>query len=294
MPGMVDDFLDWLETLDCPPLTRVQKAMLAVFLSVMLLAVITTFTGHAYLAAVVFLRAIDEMSLLLLTVISFAVVMTLEVVGINTTLLALAVGYIYGNRMNTVLIATVVASAVTWSAVCLGCLISYVIGMTCLKEWCLELQRRNRVFDALDTVLKRKGLVVNMMLRLVLPDIMINMIMSVSSCSFLNFVLGFSALIPWITVYCFYGASIDKLSKMNKAGSDSGELAELLVGIIVTFVFSVLVTIYTKRVLEEMIADASSEANGSRGSAHPGDRGFGGTEMTRGSSRTSPRALHTP
>ena len=150
----------------------------------------------------------------------------------------------------------------------------------------MELQRRNRVFDALDTVLKRKGLVVNIMLRLVLPDIMINMIMAVSSCSFLNFVLGFSALIPWITVYCFYGASIDKLSKMNKAGSDSGELAELLVGIGVTFVVSVLVTIFTKRVLDEMIADASSEANDRGVSAHPRDRGFRGTEMTHGHRRS--------
>ena len=238
----------------------------------MLLVVVTSVTGHAYLAAIAFLRAVDGLSIVVLTSINIAVVAALEAVGVNTTLLALAVGYIYGRSMDTVLMATVVSSAVTWGAVCLGCLVAYMMGATCYKEWSQELQRRNRVFEALDTVLQRKGLTVNLMLRLVIPDLIINFAMATSSCSFLNFVLGFAGLMPWIIVYCYYGVTIENLTSISKGGEDEdGETAELVVGIVVTTVLALVIAWYTKKALEDMIAEAETGGNDSESGGGQGE-----------------------
>jgi|OM-RGC.v1.010160831 Uncharacterized conserved protein len=252
---------------------------------------------------------VDEMSLAVLTVISIGVVASLEVIGVNTTLLALAVGYIYGRSLDTVLMATVVSSCVTWGAVCLGCLVAYALGSTCLKEWSRELQRRNRLFAALDTVLEQKGLTVNLMLRLVLPDLIINFAMATSSCTFLNFVLGFSGLAPWIIVYCYYGASIESLTSLKNAGAggDDEETIELVVGIVVTTVLAFVIAWYTKKALDDMVAEATnSESSSSDGSGALNGRQQGANPVVRssaaaadlemahrpGRSRGTPRSFH--
>ena len=272
MPSIMDNFVEWLDTVDCPPLTTAQKVLLGFLVAVMLLVIVTSVTGHAYLAAIACLRAVDGLSIVVLTSISIAVVAALEAVGVNTTLLALAVGYIYGRSMDTVLMATVVSSAVTWGAVCLGCLVAYMMGATCYKEWSQELQRRNRVFEALDTVLQRKGLTVNLMLRLVIPDLIINFAMATSSCSFLNFVLGFAGLMPWIIVYCYYGVTIENLTSISKGGEDEdGETAELVVGIVVTTVLALVIAWYTKKALEDMIAEAETGGNDSESGGGQGE-----------------------
>ena len=57
-------------------------------------------------------------------------------------------------------------------AVCVGCVMAYALGGTVLKEWALELQRRNPVFQALDIVLEAKGLTVCM--HFILGQLLVN------------------------------------------------------------------------------------------------------------------------
>ena len=40
-------------------------------------------------------------------------------------------------------------------------MVAYGLGATLLKDWALELQRRNPIFEALDLVLETKGLTVS-------------------------------------------------------------------------------------------------------------------------------------
>jgi len=44
---------------------------------------------------------------------------------------------------------------------------------------------------------------VNLLLRLTMPDILINFAMACSRCSFVNFVGGFIAMIPWIVLHAW-------------------------------------------------------------------------------------------
>jgi len=59
-----------------------------------------------------------------------------------------------------------------------------------LQGWALELASRNPTFAALDCVLERKGLLVNVLLRLTMPDSLINFTMACSKCPFWAFVVS--------------------------------------------------------------------------------------------------------
>jgi len=104
----LDDMVDWLDSLDVPKMNVYQKFLVGLIITIVLLVIVTTMTGHFYLVAVAFTKALDGMSLAALTTIVFFVVAAAEVVGVNTTMLALAVGYIYGRRYNSVAYATMV------------------------------------------------------------------------------------------------------------------------------------------------------------------------------------------
>lgn len=263
----VDDFFEWLESLDVPKMNSFQKALVALVVTIVLVVVITTMTGHFYVVAVEFTRSLDGLSIGGLTAVVFCVLVLAEVVGVNTTMLALATGYIYGRRYSDVGRATLVASLVSFFAVCLGCVLAYVLGATCLSEWARELQRRNRIFEALDTVVGDQGLKVNLLLRLTMPDCLINFAMSCSRCSFANFVGGFIAMAPWIVAHAWYGAQIETLTDKSKVGSEQDDLITLIVGLVATTVLAFILLVYTKRVLARMVEDVEAgEAAGTAGS----------------------------
>ena len=73
---------------------------------VVITVIITSLTGHLYVVALAFAEAIDRLSMEALTVITATVVIVLEIIGMNTTLMALVVGYIYGRRIEDTFVAT--------------------------------------------------------------------------------------------------------------------------------------------------------------------------------------------
>lgn len=251
----LDEFVGWLESLDVPKLSNSQRALVYSVLVVFLVVVVTSVTGHAYLAAKALVEALDGLNMAGITLLVIAVVAFFEVVGVNTTLMALAVGYVYGRRFDDdAAFATLIASAVSFGAVCLGCLVAYALGATVLTDWALELQRRNPVFQALDSVLEEKGFVVNVLLRLTMPDCLVNFAMSTSKCSFPSFALAMFAMLPWIVVHAWYGTNIESLT--DQTGGDRDETISLVVGLVATTLLSAVLLVYTKRKLNTMIGDA--------------------------------------
>lgn len=261
----IDEFLDWLETVDIPSLSFWQKVLVYGVLMVVVIVIIATFTGHAYSVAVAFVNAIDGLSTPALTAIIVLIVVPFEIIGVNTTLLALAVGYVYGRRYS-VLDATIFATIISFVAICIGCLIAYFLGATVMLDWALELQERNDVFRAIDHVLGEQGLKVNLLLRLTLPDCIINFSMGCSRCTLLQFTGGFFAMIPWILAHAWYGAQIENLT--DKVGGDRDELITFLVGLIATTLLSVLLIYYTKSELKRMLNDQNNEDEEIGGNHH--------------------------
>ena len=49
--------------MNCLPLTFAQKVLLGFLFAVMVLVLITSFTGHAYLVVIAFLRFLDQLTL---------------------------------------------------------------------------------------------------------------------------------------------------------------------------------------------------------------------------------------
>lgn len=75
---------------------------------VVVTVIITSLTGHFYVVALAFAEAIDSLSTEVLTALVVVVVIVLEVIGMNTTLMALVVGYIYSRRIDDKFEATMV------------------------------------------------------------------------------------------------------------------------------------------------------------------------------------------
>lgn len=119
----IDQALDWLENLDIPEMTFWQKALVAFQIIIVFIVVIATFTGDAGVVAEKFAHALSPFEFGYLTVIIVVIVAILAVIGVNTTVMALALGFIYGQRFDGVLIATLVASAVCF-------VVNYVAGFT--------------------------------------------------------------------------------------------------------------------------------------------------------------------
>jgi Na+/H+-translocating membrane pyrophosphatase len=87
---------------------RTQRALVYFCVLLVITVVVTSLTGHFYVAALAFADALDRLSMEALTGLTLALVVVLEVVGMNTTLMALVVGYIYGRRIDDTFQATMV------------------------------------------------------------------------------------------------------------------------------------------------------------------------------------------
>mmetsp|Transcript_53371 Transcript_53371/g.121659 ORF Transcript_53371/g.121659 Transcript_53371/m.121659 type:complete len:203 (-) Transcript_53371:685-1293(-) len=173
--GWAEDFLDWVEGIDVPPMTRLQKALLYSVLFVIVVVATTSLTGHFNAIAMVLASFFDELTFTVLTTTVVVTLVLLTLIGVNTTLLALVAGYIYSRRTHSTLEATVVGSAVSFCAICLGCIAAYGFSRKVFQSWSTELRRRNPVLGAMDQVLFKQGLKVNILLRLTMPDSLINM-----------------------------------------------------------------------------------------------------------------------
>lgn len=239
--------------ISCPTMNLRQRLLLVVSLFVIIGVVIISATGHAYLWVEVFIRGVDELALPTISALVFFIVAVFEVIGVNTTLMALAVGYIYGLRYSDTLTATLIATVVAWVSVSAGCVIAYGIGRMVLMEWSRELARRNPIVASLDRVLAHQGFKTNVLLRFVVPDIIINFSMATSQCPFWAFLAGFIGLLPWIAVHCWYGAKLESLSSFGKSSGDSSkDVTELIVTLIATTLLSVGLFYYTKQEIERM------------------------------------------
>ena len=125
------------------------------------------------------------------------------------------------------------------------------------------------MFEALDTVLGEKGFVVNVLLRLTMPDCLINFSMACSRCPFRSFALAMFAMVPWIVAHAWYGAQIESLT--DKVGNSRDELINLIIGLVATTVLGAVLVVYTRRVLGGMIEEAGREEaeRGGRGRGSP-------------------------
>lgn len=74
----------------------------------------------------------------------------------------------------------------SFTGICIGCMVAYGLGATLLKDWALELQRRNPIFEALDLVLETKGLTVSWCLKWAIAntstEIVLTLIADVAAC----------------------------------------------------------------------------------------------------------------
>mmetsp|Transcript_24669 Transcript_24669/g.72339 ORF Transcript_24669/g.72339 Transcript_24669/m.72339 type:complete len:179 (-) Transcript_24669:23-559(-) len=82
--------------------------------------------------------------------------------------------------------------------------------------------------------------------------------MACSRCPTRDFCLGLFALLPWIVVHCWYGAALESVTSLKKAGN-SEETTQLIVGLVAITALTLVLIYYTKRMLEDMVREAQTQ-----------------------------------
>lgn len=139
-------------------MTNYQRLTAFLFLLLLIALAILTATGELVNTAVEFFNSIDTMNIVVLTLTVIAVVFVVATLLGSSGIIGLSTGFIYGRRIHNPVAATAVACTVALVGIIPGYLTCHALGSTVLLNWAQEFQRRNPIFEALDTVIVHQGL----------------------------------------------------------------------------------------------------------------------------------------
>jgi uncharacterized membrane protein YdjX (TVP38/TMEM64 family) len=148
----------------------------------------------------------------------------------------------------------------------IGATLAFLVGRYVLREWVAQLIQKYRIMRAVDAAIKEKGAVLVLLLRLspVVPFSAFNYIMSATSVSLRDYVVGFFGMIPGTAAFVYFGSL---LSSVRDAAAGSGGAQEqnpalrwslLVVGLVATVAALVFISIYAKRALNAALEDEAS------------------------------------
>lgn len=233
-----------------------RRLLLGIVATIFVFTVVTASTGHALRGTQVLVDGLVSLPLAGLIVVVAVAVCLLEACGVLTSLLALAVGAVFGAVLGSRWAATCVGSAIGFPAVCLGCVAAYSLGKTYLRDWAMELRARHALFDALDAVLETQGVKVQLLLRMVAPDSLINLGVAASSASFTSFAVGLLGLAPWWILHVFYGAALTSLVHFDEK---QDQFVVMVVTVVASTLLAAVLFVRTKVELDRIISELLEE-----------------------------------
>jgi len=136
---------------------------------------------------------------------------------------AMAVGYLYKEKLTTASFTAVVAcaSAVVEVGYTAGAVLGFALGRSVLSECAGRIARQHRVLQALDTALgSERGLYINVLLRLspIIPYNVLQYALACTSTTFCNYTLGcVIGQVPYAVVFCALGAVLGDLTASGLA-----------------------------------------------------------------------------
>eukprot|EP00903_Cladosiphon_okamuranus_P008274 g7963.t1 len=208
--------------------------------------------------------------------VAFAAVYIFTTVAfIPGSLLTLGAGLVFGRALGTGLGVLVGSLAVLVGAI-VGCIFAFLLGRFVLQDQAQGLFNKFKVLKAVDRAIETQGLKLVILLRLspVVPFSAFNYVMGVTAVKFRDYVLGCVGMIPGTVAFVFIGTtasgllgdSEDEEKAMEEAMKDEGnstvQLIVLIVGGVATVIAVVLISIYSKRALNKVLAeDAEADSD---------------------------------
>ncbi len=158
-----------------------------------------------------------------------------------------------------------------------GATLAFLVGRYVLREWVAELIQKYRIMRAVDAAIKEKGAVLVLLLRLspVVPFSAFNYIMSATSVSLRDYLLGFVGMIPGTAAFVYFGSLLSSVRDAAEGSSGAEDQNPALrwsllgVGLLATVAALVFISIYAKRALNTALAVEDAREAHHEGSSAP-------------------------
>ncbi|MEL6221906.1 MAG: TVP38/TMEM64 family protein [Cyanobacteria bacterium J06627_8] len=146
----------------------------------------------------------------------------------------------------------------------LGATAAFLVGRYLARGWVSKKIEGNKTFSAIDKAVGDEGFKIVSLTRLspVFPFVLLNYAFGITSVSLKDYVLGFIGMIPGTFLYTYIGATAGNLTKLFAGGEGSGSPAEtalLVVGLIATFIVTIIITRIARKALNEKLSDQTPQ-----------------------------------
>ncbi|MEB3212471.1 MAG: TVP38/TMEM64 family protein [Leptolyngbyaceae bacterium] len=182
-----------------------------------------------------------------------AVYIVATVAFISGGLLTLGAGALFG-LMKGAICAFIGAS--------LGATAAFLVGRYLARGWVAKKIEGNKNFSAIDQAVGQEGFKIVSLTRLspVFPFVLLNYAFGITSVSLRDYVLGFIGMIPGTFLYTYIGATAGNLAQVfagGGSGQSPAELTLLVVGLIATFIVTVIITRTARKALNSKLSEQS-------------------------------------
>jgi uncharacterized membrane protein YdjX (TVP38/TMEM64 family) len=187
------------------------------------------------------------------------ILITVKILGtifyVPGILLAIASGYGYKQVFSNYLLSIPVGVIVMMTGSCLGCACVFFISRAVLKGWLYDTLSNLKAFRALDRAIVKKGVKVNLLLRMspIIPYNVMNYFLGITNTTFSNYLIGLSGFIPLVVCYVYLGTTIDDLADYSFVNKNVEEIYILIASIVISLICIVYLTIIAKNELENEI-----------------------------------------
>ncbi len=148
----------------------------------------------------------------------------------------------------------------------LGACAAFLVGRTLARKWLFQKVSGSLIFNTLNQAIIRQGFRIILLTRLnfILPFSMLNYISSLTRIPLWKFALAsFIGMLPGSIVYVYLGQAAGSLLKAVTGNFQQTPAQQLLfwIGLAVTIIVSILVTLYARRALQQAIKEQKNSAN---------------------------------
>lgn len=164
--------------------------------------------------------------------------------------MAVIAGALYGKFLGGFLV---------WTSGTIGQSATFLLGRFLLRDWVVDFASKHIAkFQIIDTVMGREGWKLVLLLRLspLLPDSLLNYVLSVTSIQYIHYAWSSSlAILPWSIVFSYIGSLAHSVAEAAGGGVQISSKT-MIIWVVLSLFFLLLMAWYTARLSKRALAQA--------------------------------------
>jgi uncharacterized membrane protein YdjX (TVP38/TMEM64 family) len=210
------------------------------------------------------LSSLIDHHLVTLTLFLFGFGFLSPLIGVPYTIFPVACAFVYNSKLTSMTFAISYSFLLSSTAPLLGGSVAFWLGSSCLMDWANEWKAQFHWFDALETIFDEpaKSIKMQTLLRLspLIPAAALNyMLGATKNCAYEHFALAFFLgnspyIFPLAYIGCLFTDATDLEDNDDLSITSPVGITFAIVGAVCTVIATWVLTVYTKRKLEIIVA----------------------------------------